>query len=70
MIVSKPLIIIDDIHVYLFQVAWLTCMQMFISGGFQTPIKKVNVYASCSCPTMATNSFGMHIVNLLLGLQV
>jgi hypothetical protein len=44
MLVSKPLIIMDRIHVYLFQVAWLTYMQTFTIGGFQMLIEKVNMY--------------------------
>jgi hypothetical protein len=45
MLVSKPFIILDRIHVSLLQVAWLTYMQMFTIGGHQMPIEKMNVYA-------------------------
>jgi hypothetical protein len=40
-------------------------MQMFTIGGLQMPIEKVNVYASCSCPIMGIDNFGMHTINLL-----
>jgi hypothetical protein len=46
MFVSKPLVIMDRVHVYLLQVIWLTYMQMFTIGGLQMPIEKVNMYAS------------------------
>jgi hypothetical protein len=49
MLVSKPLIIMDRIHVYLFQVAWLTYMQTFTIGGFQMLIEKVNMYDLFCC---------------------
>jgi hypothetical protein len=55
MFMKKPLIIMDKIHVYLLQVAWLTYMQMFTIGGLQMPIEKVNIYASYPCPIMGTN---------------
>jgi hypothetical protein len=67
MVVSKPLIILDKIHVSLLQVAWLTYMQMFTIGGLQMPLEKVDVYVGCSCPIMGIDSFGMHTVNLLHG---
>jgi hypothetical protein len=51
----KPLIIMDEIHVALLQVAWLTYMQMFTIGGLQMQIEIVNVYVGCSCPIMGTN---------------
>jgi hypothetical protein len=65
MFVRKPLIIMDRIHVFLLQVAWLTYMQMFIIGGLQMPIEKVNVYVGYSCPIMGIDSFGMLTINLL-----
>jgi hypothetical protein len=40
---------------------------MFITGRFQMPIEKVNVYAGCSCPIMGIDSLGMHTINLLHG---
>jgi hypothetical protein len=55
MLMKKPLIIMDKIHVYLLQVAWLTYMQMFTIGGLQILIEKVNVYVGCSSPIMGTN---------------
>jgi hypothetical protein len=67
MLVSKPLIIVDRIHVSLLQVAWLIYMQTFTIGNLQMPIKKMNVYVGCSCPIMGIDSFGMHTLNLLHG---
>jgi hypothetical protein len=67
MVVSKPLIILDRIHVSLLQVAWLTYIQMFTIGGLQMPIEEVNVYVGFSCPIMGIDSFGMHTINLFHG---
>jgi hypothetical protein len=64
---SKPLIVLDRIHVSLLQVVYLSYMQMFTIGGLQMPIEKVNVYVGCSCPIMGIGSFGMHTINLLHG---
>jgi len=64
---SKPFIIMDRIHVYLFQVAWLTYMQRFTIGGFQMLIEKVSMYAGYSCPITGIDSFGMHTINLFHG---
>jgi hypothetical protein len=67
MVVSKPLMILDWIHVSLLQVTWLIYMQMLTIRGLQMLIEKVNVYAGCSCPIMGIDSFGMHTINLLHG---
>jgi len=64
MLVSKPLIIMDRIHVSLSQVVRLTYMQTFTIKGLQMLIGKVNMYVGCSCPIMGTDSFGMHTINL------
>jgi hypothetical protein len=70
MFVNKPLIILDRIHVFLLQVAWLTYMQIFIIVRLQMPIKKMNMYVGYSCPIMGIDSFGMHTINYFMELQI
>jgi hypothetical protein len=42
-------------------------MQISTIGGLQMPIKKLNVYASYSCPIVGIDSFEMHTINLCHG---
>jgi hypothetical protein len=42
-------------------------MQTSTIGGLQMPIKKLNVYASYSCPIVGIDNFEMHTINLLHG---
>jgi len=42
-------------------------MQTSTIGGLQMPIKKLNVYASYSCPIVGINNFEMHTINVLHG---
>jgi len=65
MLVNKPFIIMDRIHLFLLQVAWFDLYGNIHYWRLQMPIEKVNVYVGCSCRIMGTNSFGMHTINLL-----